>query len=65
MAEASAYDDQAEITWLRAVNDGIATFESLESSDDARFVNLDMMLAIALNATLDQGESVQVARKKT
>ena len=64
LVEAAAYDDQVEIIWLRAVNDGVSTFESLESGGDARFVNLDMMLAIALNAKLDQGEFSQVVKKK-
>ena len=65
LVEASAYDDQAEIIWFRAVNDGVSTFKSLESSGEARFVNLDMMLATALNAKLDQGEVAHVVKKKT
>ena len=64
LVEASAYDDQAELSWLRAVNDGVSTYESLESSGGARFVNLDMMLAIALYAKLDQGEFAQVVKRK-
>ena len=54
LVEASAYDDQAEIAWFRAVNEGVSTFESLENSGDARFTNLGMMRAVALNAKLDQ-----------
>ena len=54
LVEASAYDDQAEIKWFRAVSDGVATFDDLEDSGEPRFNNLDMMLPIALNAKLDQ-----------
>ena len=53
LVEASAYDDQAEIAWLRAVSDGSATFDDLEDSGDQQFNNLDMMLATALHAKLD------------
>jgi hypothetical protein len=66
LVEASAYDDQAEIAWFRAVSDGSATFDDLEDSGDQRFNNLDMMLATALNAKLDQsGDLARVVKKKT
>ena len=65
LVEASAYDDQAEIAWLRAVSDGSATLDDLEDSGDQRFNNLDMMLATALNTKLDQsGDLARVVKKK-
>jgi hypothetical protein len=65
LVEASAYDDQAEITSLRAANDGISTFEFCKCSGDAWLANLDMVLAIAVNAKLYQGDFAQVVKKKT
>ena len=66
LVEASTYDDQAEIAWFRAVSDGSATSDDLEDSGDQRFNNLDMMLATALNAKLDQsGDFTRVVKKKT
>jgi hypothetical protein len=66
LVEASAYDDQAEIAWFRAVSDGSATFDDLEDSGDQRYINLAMMLATALNAKLDQtGDLGRVVKKKT
>ena len=47
------------------MSDGRATFEDLEDCGDPRYSNLDMMLAIALNAKLDHAaDFARVVKKK-
>ena len=66
LVEASAYDDQAEITWFRSVSDGVATFDDLEDSGEPKFNNLDMMLATALNAKLGHAaDFARIVKNKT